>query len=151
MLRSPQGELPQPTLADVTELITEARTAGMQVTAHVDVAGEVPGGVGRTAFRVVQEGLTNVRKHAAKGSPVEVSVTGRPGAELVAKVVDHPGPSTAGPVAPPDTDSERVGRGLAGLRERVHLAAGNLEVGRTADGGFRIAARLPWPGEGGAP
>lgn len=147
VLRAPAGELPQPTLADVTELITEARGAGMCVTHELDVTGEPSGAIGRTAHRVVQEALTNVRKHAGNESAVEVRVVGSPGAGLAVDVVDRP--RQPGGTTPVPVDGERSpGQGLIGLRERVRLAGGTFESGPTADGGFRVAARLPWPGEG---
>lgn len=145
VLRSPLGELPQPTLDDVGELITEARRAGMQVAEVLDVVGKPPGSIGRTAYRVVQEGLTNVRKHGAGEARVEVGVLGRPGADLTVSVVDHP----EGNAPHPAEVEETTGQGLVGLRERVQLAAGAFEAGPTATGGYRIRARIPWPDEGG--
>ena len=74
---APVGELPQPTLADVEQLVAESGRAGMRVSLRDDTSGEVPGLTGRTAYRVVQEALTNVRKHAP-GAEVDVHWPGPP-------------------------------------------------------------------------
>ena len=139
VLRAPVGELPQPTLADVAQLVAESTGAGMRVDLREDLAlggSDVPGTVGRTAYRVVQEGLTNARKHAP-GAAVRVRVAGAPGDGLRVEV-RNTAPAVApalGPVA---------GQGLAGLAERVALTGGHLEHG-AEDGGWRLAVRLPWP------
>ncbi len=91
--------------------------------------------VGRTAYRVVQEGLTNARKHAPAAA-VDVSVSA-PGGDLVVEVRSRP--STAAPASLPG-----AGTGLIGLAERVSLAGGELSHGREADGDFRLRAKLPW-------
>ncbi len=78
VLRAPVRELPQPTLAEVGRLTEESAAAGMRVTLTEKVDGEVPGLIGRTGYRIVQEGLTNARKHAP-GAAVEVAVTGAAG------------------------------------------------------------------------
>jgi signal transduction histidine kinase len=129
-------ERPQPTLADMSHLIRESRDAGMSV--HVDdgLAGaSVPAGIGRTAYRVVQEALTNARKHAVD-QPVRITLSGAPGGELVVEVRN---PVGDGPAAAPGS-----GSGIIGLTERVDLAGGGLEHGVTA-GEFRLRASLPWP------
>ncbi len=138
VLRAPVGELPQPVFADLRQLVEEAERAGTPVRLVEEVDGEVPDPVGRTAYRIVQEALTNVRRHAP-GAAATVRVAGAAGAELAVEVVntapgDSPGAGAAG-----------SGQGLVGLAERVELAGGSLEHGPTADGGWRLAARLPWP------
>ncbi|MTD44494.1 sensor histidine kinase [Conexibacter sp. W3-3-2] len=133
---------PQPTLGDLDALLAESRAAGMRVHAEVAV-GAVPAGLGRTAYRVVQEGLTNARKHA-DGAPVDVRLHGAPGDGLTVEV-DNPAPVGAAVGA-----SARIpgaGSGLLGLRERAQLAGGRLEHGPTQDGGFRLRVWLPWPVE----
>jgi len=136
VLRAPTGELPQPTLADVRELIAESERAGMRVTLSGDPALEVPHSVGRTAYRIVQEGLTNARKHAP-GAEVRVVITGAAGEGLTVEVDNTalPGPVDPGPGS---------GQGLIGLTERVSLAGGRLQYGPTPEGGFRLTAWLPW-------
>jgi signal transduction histidine kinase len=136
VLRAPVGELPQPTVADVPELVAESRRAGMRVDLRHEVDVAVPETAGRTVYRVVQEALTNARKHA-HGAQVRVALTGAAGAGLTVEVVnDAPaGPRPAG----------EPGQGLTGLTERVALAGGRLEHGPTGTGGWRLAAWLPWP------
>ena len=92
--------------------------------------------VRRTLFRVVQESLTNVHKHAP-GASVTVDV--RYGAESVRASV-HNGPSRRPPAA---LAAAGGGAGLLGLRHRVELVGGRFDSGRTPDGGFAVAATLP--------
>ncbi|MET7330118.1 histidine kinase [Nonomuraea sp. NPDC005650] len=125
---------------DLGALVEESRRAGMRVELRDQEVrlSEVPDTAGRAAYRIVQEGLTNARKHAP-GRPVTVLVSGTRGAELVVEVRN---PLHGGPAALAGTGA---GAGLAGLAERASLAGGRLEWGETAEGGFRLAARLPWP------
>ncbi len=143
VLRGPgdtdEGDRPQPTLATLDTLIAESRLAGMKVTVDNRVADpqQAPAATGRTVYRIVQECLTNARKHAP-GAEVRLTVTGGPGEGLTVEV-ENPAP-----VEP----FERVpgsGQGLIGLTERATLAGGALEHGPTKDGGFAVRARLPWP------
>jgi len=127
-------EPPQPTLDAIPALIEESREAGMHVRAQIDVAGG-EATIGRTAYRVVQEGLTNARKHAPAAA-VDVVVTA-PNGSLLVEVRSRP--STVTPAALPG-----AGTGLIGLAERVSLAGGELSHGRDADGDFRLCATLPW-------
>lgn len=129
-------ERPQPTLADVPALVEESRRAGGRVTLERNVPdpGMVPSRVGRHAYRIVQEGLTNARKHAP-GADVRVSLDA--GAELDVEIVN------AMPAGPPSLPLPGSGTGLVGLAERVALLGGTLEHGRTGDGRFRLRARLP--------
>jgi signal transduction histidine kinase len=141
VLRAPVGELPQPTLADVRELVAESGRAGMRVRLREEVGGAVPDLVGRTAYRVAREALTNARKHAP-GAVVDVHLAGAPGQGLTVEVCNQPpDPGTA--VAP--AGDPGAGQGLVGLAERVALASGRLEHGPTAAGGWRLATWLPWP------
>ncbi|WP_255621468.1 sensor histidine kinase [Pseudonocardia sp. DSM 110487] len=136
VLRAPVGELPQPTVADIPDLVAESRRAGMDVELRDDVAGAPPDTVGRTAYRVVQEALTNARKHAS-GAAVTVAVGGSPGADLTVEI-ENGAPAAPQPVRAP-------GQGLTGLAERVGLAGGRLEHGPTQARGWRVAARIAWP------
>ena len=152
VLRAPVGELPQPTLADVRQLVAESGRAGMRVGLREELGGAtLPDLVGRTAYRTVQEGLTNARKHAP-GAEVMVRLAGSPGEGLTVEVCNEaPGSRPApGPDPGPAAGAEAVsdpgpGQGLVGLAERVALADGRLEHGPTAEGGWRLAAWLPWP------
>jgi signal transduction histidine kinase len=141
VLRAPAGELPQPTLADVHSLVADAVRAGTRVDLRSETPGEVPDGLGRTAYRIVQEGLTNVRRHAP-GADVVVLVRGASGEGLTVEVSNSAARAGADGAVSPLPGS---GQGLIGLAERVALAAGRLEYGPGASGGFRLAAWLPWP------
>lgn len=135
---APGTDRPQPGLGDLPELIGESRDAGtvVELDDRRTRAAAVPDAPARTAYRIVQEGLTNARKHAPR-RPVSIRLEGGPGAELV---IDIRNPLPAGPVAAPGT-----GTGLVGLAERARLAGGELEHGVTAAGEFRLRAALPWP------
>jgi signal transduction histidine kinase len=108
----------------------------MEVRLVEDVAEAPPDTAGRTAYRVVQEALTNARKHAP-GDAVTVTVSGSRGPGLTV-VVENGSPDHPPPAGPP-------GQGLTGLAERVGLAGGRLEHGPTEAAGWRVAAWLPWP------
>ncbi|PYC69654.1 sensor histidine kinase [Micromonospora arborensis] len=134
-------EPPQPTLADLPALIAESRAAGVRVnvTDSVVTPGEAPAALGRAAYRIVQEGLTNARKHAA-GAAVTVDVAGGPGNGLTVAIGNRwPVGTPAGGALP------GAGTGLVGISERVTLAGGRLAYGRDDAGDFRLAAWLPWP------
>lgn len=140
------GVHPQPVLADLPRLVAESRAAGTEVLLHesVDDPAEAPPTVARTAYRVVQEGLTNARKHAA-GQIVRVTVTGGPGAGLEVEVRNPVAARAARPAAETATGAPpKGGAGLVGLTERVHLAGGTLDH-HQADGEFRLHASIPWP------
>jgi signal transduction histidine kinase len=99
----------------------------------------VPVAVGRHGYRIVQEGLTNARKHAP-GEPVSLAVAGTPGAGLTLEI------RNGLPSGPPERPAvPGSGMGLAGLAERAVLAGGQLEYGRTLTSEFRLWVRLPWP------
>jgi signal transduction histidine kinase len=134
------GKHPLPGLADLDGLIAETRDAGtaVDVTRRVTQQEDLPGGLGRTAYRVVQEGLTNARKHAP-GRPVRVLLAGKPGGRLVVEL--------ANPVGPADPVINGSGTGLIGLTERVRLAGGEIDHTISADGEFVLRAWLPWPAE----
>ena len=132
-------ERPQPSATDVVDLVTEARRSGMRVELGGSIAlDDIPDALGRTVYRVVQEALTNARKHAAD-TLVSVVVTGGPEAGVTVEVRN---PLRVGELraAPP-----RSGLGLAGLAERAELAGGRLthRISPTAE--FVLEAWLPWP------
>ena len=134
------GKHPLPGVADLDGLIAETRDAGtaVDVTRRVTQPEDLPGGLGRTAYRVVQEGLTNARKHAP-GQPVRVLLAGKPGGRLVVEL--------ANPVGPADPVINGSGTGLIGLTERVRLAGGEIDHTISADGEFVLRAWLPWPAQ----
>ena len=131
-------ERPQPTLADIPSLIEESRAAGMKVDASVAADAGVATATGRTAYRIVQEGLTNARKHAP-GALVAVTVAERPEGGLEVEVVSRRavGVPAGGPPAPGS------GSGLIGLAERVALAGGEFIHGRRDGGDHVLRATLP--------
>jgi signal transduction histidine kinase len=128
---------PQPTLADLPALVEESRAAGMRVTALIELGDAAPpAAVGRTAYRIAQEGLTNARKHAP-GAAVTLTVRAPDGnleveVRSLAPVAVGVGSALPG-----------AGTGLIGLAERVSLAGGTLEHGVDPDGAFVLRARLP--------
>jgi signal transduction histidine kinase len=136
------GRRPQPVLADIPRLVEESHGAGERVVLDNRTADTtvVPTVAGRAAYRVVQEGLTNARKHAA-GQPVRVVLDGKPGTMLV---IDIHNPLPRDTSAPPSVPGS--GAGLIGLTERVHLAGGRLDHEVTATGEFHLHAWLPWRG-----
>ncbi len=134
VLRAPVQELPQPTYEDLPTMVRESSRAGMPVVLRDEVAAAVPDTLGRTVYRIVQESLTNARKHAA-GSTVDISLAGGPGDGLTVTVTNTQGsPGTSG-----------SGQGLVGLAERTALSGGTLTHGPTPSGGWRVSAWLPWP------
>ncbi|MEI7059110.1 sensor histidine kinase [Nocardioides sp. CCNWLW239] len=128
---------PQPRLSDIATLVEETRAGGMELTATLPEPGlAVPEGVALTSFRVVQEALSNVRKHAGPGAAATVSVKAD-GNVLEIEVIDD------GRGAAADTVAESGGLGLLGMRERISAHGGTLEAGPAPGGGFRIYAKLP--------
>jgi len=135
----PDPERPQPTLGELVTLAGESRAAGMKVALDVALEpGRVPDGAGRTAYRIVQEGLTNARKHAP-GTAVTVAVHGAPGDGLHIEIRNR------WPVAGPAEPIPGTGTGLIGLAERASLAGGRLSHGRGGQNEFVLSAWLPWP------
>jgi signal transduction histidine kinase len=115
----------------------------MRVGWHIDVPGDavLPAPLGRAAYRIVQEGLTNARKHAPAAA-VEVTITAEAGTALVVEVVSR---RAVGVAAPAALALPGAGTGLVGLMERVALAGGELEHGPDGAGDFVLRATLPWP------
>jgi signal transduction histidine kinase len=134
------AEPPQPTLADVPALVEESRAAGMRVDCGIAVERELPDALGRTVYRVVQEGLTNARKHAPNAA-VSVTVSGE--GPLAVEVVSRRAVGVAAGV--PEPGLPGAGTGLVGLAERVELAGGSLRHGPGPGGDFVLRAELPWP------
>ncbi len=126
---------PQPGLAQLETLAATVRSAGVPVQLRVTGSRrDLSPGLDLTAYRIIQEALTNTLKHAP-GASAEVHVDFRDG-DLCVEVLD-----TGGPTEPPAPSPG--GHGLTGMRERVALYRGHLEAGPRAGGGFRIRARLP--------
>ncbi|MFF5446226.1 sensor histidine kinase [Streptomyces sp. NPDC012888] len=135
---------PQPGLDRLPQLVEATVRAGQPVelslAAALSGAGArarvLPQAVDLSAYRIVQEALANVVRHAP-GAPTRVSVT-EDGAELLVLVVNGPAEG-----APAPLEDSGTGHGLVGMRERVRLTGGTLDTGPLPDGGFRVAARLP--------
>jgi signal transduction histidine kinase len=135
----PQGSLaPVPGLADLDGLLAEVAKAGLAVRLRVEgTPAPLPAGLDLSAYRIVQEALTNVVKHAG---PARAQVTvGYRDQEVMLEVTDD----GRGAVTLVSDGPARVGHGLIGMRERVAAFGGDLEVGPRPGGGFRVAARLP--------
>ncbi|HEY0936212.1 MAG TPA: histidine kinase [Trebonia sp.] len=145
------GSRPLPGIAELPQLIEESRAAGMRIelrtpdgaagTAAVPDGDGMPDALGRTVYRVVQEALTNVRKHAPDEA-ARVGLAGGPGPGLEISVSSRLASLPASPV--PASPLPGTGTGLIGLTERVELAGGRLEF-RARDGEFLLRAWLPWP------
>lgn len=128
---------PQPGLADLDTLVDEARAGGMDVAlVNHGTPVEVDGGVALTAYRVVQESLSNVRQHSGRAAARIILDWGD--ADLSLRITDDGrGALTRWPDEAPE------GHGLASLRERVHAYGGALAAGPSPGGGFTVTARLP--------
>jgi signal transduction histidine kinase len=130
--------VPQPGLDGLDALLAEVGRAGLPVELHVD--GQpypLPRGIDLSAYRIVQEGLTNALKHA-QASDADVTVRYRPD-ELEIEVRDNGRGSAT---------SDGQGHGLVGVRERVKIYGGEMSAGTAGDGGFVLSTRLPVGGDG---
>jgi len=135
LLSGTDDSAPAPDVAVIEELVARAGASGLTVDLRLEGdRGGLPPIVGQTAFRVVQEGLTNAIRHAS-GADVEVLVRGGRD-ELLVEVVN--GPATGGGLLA----GAGTGTGLTGLRERVGALGGEFDAGPTAAGGWRLRARL---------
>ena len=160
LLREEDGEVPvEPTLtlASLEDLASTLRAAGLDLSLDVDLGGNpgaaLPTSVDATAYRVVQEALTNVLRHAGPGV-TRVRITAAED-DLVVEVVDDGGGLAAahGSLGAGDTSGpvpDGSGRGLDGMRERVQALGGVLHVGPRSGGGWSVQARLPLVAQPGA-
>ncbi|GLZ31603.1 two-component sensor histidine kinase [Lentzea sp. NBRC 105346] len=131
VLRSDAALAPAPGLAGLPELVERAAMAGVRVTLEMQGDTDVPEGVGMSAYRIVQEAVTNVIKHAAPARcTARVEIT----PDVVRVEVTDDGPGSLAP----------MGHGLLGMRERVAVYDGTFEAGPLAAGGFRVRAELPY-------
>lgn len=132
---------PQPSLGRLSPLIDRIAFAGLPV--EVRISGEprpLPSGVDVTAFRIVQEALTNAVKHGSGG---KAEVTIRYAERSVRVEVLTSGPSVLTGDKPRPRDGDGTGRGLLGLRQRVAVYGGDLDARRRLGGGYRVRARIP--------
>ncbi len=126
---------PQPGLERVEELAEPLRTGGLEVVvSRVGAASALSAGVDLSAYRIVQEALTNVLRHA-QATRAEVIV--RYGSDVLEVVVQDDGSAS------PGANGAAGGHGLVGMRERALLVGGTLEAGPLPEGGYRVRARLP--------
>jgi signal transduction histidine kinase len=129
---------PAPGLAEVEALAADVARAGVRVEVRIEgVPADLPAGLDLSAYRIVQEALTNVVQHAGPAT-ARVGVRYAPGEVAVEVVDDGRGPGAG--------NSGRGGHGIPGMRERAALYGGTLEAGPLPGGGFRVAARLPLEG-----
>lgn len=127
---------PQPGLADLPRLAEQFRGAGLDVSLPTDDVPDLPDRVDLFAYRIVQEALTNVLKHAGPGAYAEVRLNARANG-IVIEVLDN---GRSGGNA---TEGDSGGHGIVGMRERALLLGGTLDAGPRRTGGFRVAAYLP--------
>jgi signal transduction histidine kinase len=127
-------------------LVDDVRAAGVPATLHVEgTADGVHAGIELSAYRVVQEALTNVLKHAGKPTRVDVTVRHLPGSLTVEVTDDGRGlAARSGNGVAADAPADGSGHGLVGMRERVELWGGELSVGPAPGGGYRVKALLPY-------
>jgi signal transduction histidine kinase len=159
VLRDDNGRAPHPGLAQLGDLAAMAREAGLDVELDVgSSAAPLPSAVDTTAYRIVQESITNVIRHVGRSRVTVALDYGTDALEV--RVVDdgdlvppHDGAGRDAPAGPPPTAGNRAGntagntaepgRGILGMRERCHLLGGELSAGPRPHGGFEVRARLP--------
>lgn len=149
VLRDPTGDhgtTPLPTLADIDELVAAQR----DLPVRLEVRGppeQVPDGIALSAYRIVQEALTNTRRHGGPDVRVDVRILCEP--DVVEVLVDDDGRGGAAEASSADDgdgDSDGGGYGLLGMAERVGAVGGSLHTGPRPSGGWRVRARLPVTG-----
>jgi len=141
----PDGAGPQPTLAGLDDLVANGRGAGLAVRTTVSGPPRgLPPGLELSAYRIVQEALSNAMRHAP-GAEVRIDIRYRP-ESLTVDVANGP------PRAPAAADpTGRVGHGLLGMRERAAMLGGAFTAGPRPDGGFGVTATLPCPPDADSP
>src|SRR5262249_18746239 len=134
----PESRSPAAGLDEVPSLVENVRRAGVEVTLHIDTGkSSLPTSIDIAAYRVIQEGLTNVVRHAPGGS-AKVAVRRAPDALIID--VENDGRT---PVAVAADGRQGAGHGIAGMRERIRAAGGSLDAGGRPEGGFALHATLP--------
>ncbi|MWB97638.1 sensor histidine kinase [Agromyces seonyuensis] len=138
VLRAPDADVetaPQPGLAELPTLVASVERAGLPVQVRIEADGADDGLAGRAAYRIVQESLSNVLRHAP-GAATEVLVQERGGTVLVTV-------RNQAPPEPAPSDTRGGGHGIIGMRERARALGGSLDAGPTPEGGFRVHGELP--------
>jgi signal transduction histidine kinase len=128
---------PQPSLSDLPRLVATMADAGLRVHLREEGTGEIPAAIQLSAYRIVQESLTNTLRHASASS-ADVLIHVSP-SEVLIEVQDDGTASTARPMS-----GNGITRGIAGMRERAALLGGTFSAGPAEGGGFLVSARLPW-------
>ncbi|MGY0234204.1 sensor histidine kinase [Longispora urticae] len=130
-----QSSVPQPGFTDISQLVEETRASGLDVHLRLDQPGEpVEPGLGLVVYRIVQEGLTNVLKHAGQGARAQVAV--RWDRDQLEIVIQDDGRGTT--ICP-----SSAGHGVVGMRERVAAYGGTVWLGPSPGGGHLVRARIP--------
>ncbi|MBB4779517.1 sensor histidine kinase [Streptomyces rapamycinicus] len=130
---------PPPGLDDLPALVRRAERAGIRAGLRTRLAADLPAGTALTVYRIVQEALTNVVKHAGDGTHCEVTVTADTRGQVHIEVADD----GAGRAPLSGRADLRGGHGLVGMRERVMMYGGTLRAGPRPGGGFAVSVRLP--------
>ncbi|MBE3010017.1 sensor histidine kinase [Microbispora sp. NEAU-D428] len=133
------GTAPPPGLDDLPPLVRRAEQAGIRTGLRTRLAAPLPAGTALTVYRIVQEALTNVIKHAGGGTHCQVAITADARGGVHVEVVDD----GAGNAPASGRAGLSGGHGLVGMRERVMMYGGTLEAGPRPGGGFAVSARLP--------
>ncbi|GAB2623447.1 two-component sensor histidine kinase [Paractinoplanes abujensis] len=153
LVRTEAALRPAPTLADLPELVRNARSTGLRVDLEVRMEEELPSDVALSAYRMVQEGMTNVVKHSGAAA-CRVEVVGRSGEVSIRITDDGAGATLTGPAAPSGSAVSEtrpaalaggggpVGQGLIGMRERAAQFGGEFRAGPQPDRGWEVAATL---------
>lgn len=141
VLRSDNGEdantAPQPSMADIRQLIQQSKDAGMRISfAEVGAARTLPPGAEMALYRVCQESLTNIRKHAGPDPNVTVALNWEPSSVRLLILDDGRGAAAA---------TDTVGHGLLGIRERAGIFGATVTMGPRPGGGFQVEFELPLP------
>jgi signal transduction histidine kinase len=135
---TPPPVQPQPGVEDLTALVETAKGAGVDIRLNLQPDLRVAPSIGLTAYRIIQEALSNARRHAS-GAPVTITVVEN-GANLELTVVNGPG-------APINANPTGGSQGLIGMYERATMLGGSLTTGATEDGGFKVQGTIPLSGE----
>ena len=141
-----QDYVPQPGVEQLTDLVEQVRAAGLPVDFRIDgTPRPLPSGVALTAYRIVQEALTNTRKHGGPGAAATVRLAY--GSEALQVLAEDDGRGAQRALYE-ERGADGLGHGLIGMRERVGMVGGVLWAGPRPGGGFRISATLPLSGQG---
>jgi len=141
----PPPPAPPARLTQLDALLSQVRGTGLAVTLRTEGAAEdLPTGIDTSAYRIVQEALTNTLKHA-RATTAEVALVFHPH-ELIIDIIDD-----GQPASPPADSAPHPGRGIIGMHERAALYGGSLTAAPRPQGGFQVHTRFPLPPQGSSP